>query len=377
MAKGTVPRIMWVMLTIFASWTWVMGAMAGEVGEAGMRIDIISDPPPEQIVPGTSLARVTLKASRHGASVQHGHLKMKLLAPKRSEGLLPQSPHLEGSELLQLESDLRDGAFSFQYHFPMRGTYQVELELLPVPGGTSFSPTTLRQDFRVHSDPVHGAWLWLLLSAWFALGGAVGLLFSRRTKTGSKPASAAAIVSISSLCAAFMLSHPALVKADHAMNAPIDFPHGPQVIKGNDGWELVVHPMPVQVQAGETLQLSMLLRKEGVVLAEATEMSLNVYQLAHDKPILRANILAPNGSTSQRLQLFDGAPHSCTVTARPAGGAFARSVALAAVLGVDVSPHPPSMTAKIRLLAIAVGVLGGGMVAGFLLPKMSREAGHG
>jgi hypothetical protein len=341
-----------------------------------MTVDIVSDPPPERLVPGASLVRVTLNASWREKPLERGHLTVKLLAPQRSEGFLAEFFNSTGGAALELESELRHGSFSFQYLFPTSGTYKVEIELAPVPGGEDFSPTTLRKDFQVHGRPAHGRSHWLMLGGLFALGLAAGVVFSHRLKARRKPSSVAAVVSMLGLCHAVALLSAAAVGADHAVNTQIDFPRGPQVIKGDNGWGLVVRPTPVQVGVGEPLQLTTLFRKDGQIFPDATEVSLNVYQLADDKPILRAQVVAPNGFSSQRLRLFDGAPHTCTVTARPADVDPGGTVGLAAVLGIDVTPRPNSLGVDLWLLAVSVGALGVGLIAGFLLPRLGGEGGH-
>jgi hypothetical protein len=365
-----------MVVAICVSLTWGMSASAGQVEQAGMTVDIVSDPPSEQLVPGASLARVRLNVFWREKPLERGHLTMKLLAPQRSEGFLPKFSHSAGGEVLQLESELRHGMFSFQYLFPMPGTYKVEITLAPVPGGEDFSPTTLHKDFQVHGQPAQWRFHWLMLGGLFALGLSAGVVFSRRVKARRKPSSVAAVVPMLGLCHVVALIGAAVVAADHAVNTQIDFPRGPQVIKGDDGWELVVRPTPMQARVGESLQLTTLFRKDGQLFPEATEVSLNVYQLADDKPILRAHVVAPNGFSSQHLQLFDSAPHTCTVTVRPAGGDLGRKMGLTAVLGIDVTAEPTSMGVNLRLLAISVGVLGVGMIAGFLLPSLGREGGH-
>jgi len=365
-----------IVLALWVSLTWAMSAVAGQVAQTGMTVDIVSDPPPEQLVPGVSLARVTLNASWREKPLGRGHLTMQLLAPQSAEGFFSDFSSSAGGEVLQLESELMHGSFSFQYLFPMSGTYKFEIELAPVPGGEDFSPTTLRKDFQVHGRPAQRRFHWLMLGGLFALGLGAGVVFSRREKAGRKSSSVAVVVWMLGVCHAVALLSAAAVGADHAVNTQIDFPRGPQVIKGDDGWELVVRPAPVQVGVGEPLQLTTLFRKDGQIFPDATEVSLNVYQLADDKPILRAQVVAPNGFSSQRLQLFDGAPHTCTVTARPAGGDLGSSAGLAAVLGVDVTPRPNSSGVDLRLLTIAVGVLGVGLIAGFLLPRLGGESGH-
>jgi hypothetical protein len=367
------------MRTVLALWVllmWGMSAMAGQVERAGVTVDIVSDPPAEQLIPGVGLTQVALNAFWREKPIGRGHLTMKLLAPQRAEGFLSGFSYSAGGEVLQLESELRHGVFSFQYLFPMSGTYKVEIALAPVPGGEDFSPTTLHKDFQVPGRSAQGWSHWLLLGGLFALGLSAGVVFSHRAEARRKPSSVAVVVSMLGVCHAVALLGAAVVRADHAVNTQIDFPRGPQVIKGGDGWELVVRPTPVQARVGESLQLTTLFRKDGQLFPEATEVSLNVYQLADDKPILRAHVVAPNGFSSQRLRLFDGAPHTCTVAARPAGGDLGSKMGLAAVLGIDVTARPASMGVNLRLLAISVGVLAVGVIAGFFLPSLGRESNH-
>lgn len=375
--RGSARMCVRMVLALCVSLTWGMSAIAGQVAQTGMTVDVVSDPPPEQLVPGVSLARVTLKASWREKPLERGHLTVKLLAPLRGEGFLPEFSHSAGGEVLQLESELRRGSFSFQYLFPISGTYQIEIALAPVPGGEEFSPTTLRKGFRIHGQPAQGWLHWLMLAGLFVLGLSAGVVFSRRVKAGRKASSVAAVVSMLGVCHAVALLSATAAGADHAVNTQIDFPRGPQVIQGGDGWELLVRPTPVQVSVGEPLQLTTLFRKDGQIFPEGTEISLNVYQLADDKPILRAQVVAPNGFSSQRLRLFDSAPHTCTVTARPAGGNPDSTVGLAAVLGIEVTPPSTSVGVDLPRLTSAVGVLSVGLIAGFLLPRLGGESRHG
>jgi hypothetical protein len=252
----------------------------------------------------------------------------------------------------------------------------VDLELAALPGGEEFPATTWRQDVQVGGSPSSSRWPWLLMVGLFALGAGVGIGLSCLTTRRMKPLSGVGAMVLLALGYIATLSGPASVEADHPMSSVLHFPRGPQVIRGNDGWELVVRPTPIQARVGEPWHLAISLNKAGQVFPQRTEVSLNVYQLRDDKPILRAQVIGPTGFATQRLQLFDSAPHTCTVTARPVDGEGAESMALTAVLGVDVMPPASSLGVDLRPLAILGAMLGGGLVAGFLLPRLGREAHH-
>jgi hypothetical protein len=361
------------MLVLGLLLVWTMSAMAGPGEGAGVTVDFISDPAPERIVPGSDLVQVTLAASWHGTPLQHGQLTMKILAPPPAGGLFRAFPPVEGTELLRLTSELNGGRFSLQYLFPIRGTYGVELELTAVPGGEPFPATTWRHAWQVGGSPSSVRWTWLLMGGLFILGAGVGLVLSRQTTPRMKPLSSLGAMVLLGVCYVTTLSSPPSVGADHPMSSVLHFPRGPQVIRGDDGWELVVRPTPVQARVGEPWHLAMSLNKAGQVFPQRTEVALNVYQLRDDKPMLRTQVIAPSGFVTQRLQLFDSAPHTCTVTARPLDSGGAEPVALTAVLGVDVTTSALTLGIDLRLLAILGAMLAGGLVAGFVLPRLGKE----
>jgi hypothetical protein len=104
-----------------------------------------------------------------------------------------------------------------------------------------------------------------------------------------------------------------------------------------------------------------------------TDVALEVANLEDARMVLWSAVRTPAGQTTQRLQLFDGAPHAVTITARPVGEGYSEAVALTAVLYLDVQTLHPPLGVKIRLMALLLGVLVSGMVIGFFFPKQHKE----
>ena len=100
--------------------------------------------------------------------------------PPRATVLTTDFPWVEGTPLLALNSDLQqDGTFTLQYIFPIRGTYLVDLELTPVPGGPAFPPTRLSKTIHISENPAEVRYAWLLVIGLFVLGVIVGMVFAR------------------------------------------------------------------------------------------------------------------------------------------------------------------------------------------------------
>jgi hypothetical protein len=144
-----------------------------------MTVELTSTPPLEHLRPNHDLARVTLTPLLHGRPLSHGHLQIRLTAPPQKQVLSTGFPRMEGTPLLALDSDLIDGSVRVQYGFPIRGTYTLDLDISPVPAGTVFQPSHLRQTVRIYEDPAVVRHAWLLIIGLCVLGGLTGVTLSR------------------------------------------------------------------------------------------------------------------------------------------------------------------------------------------------------
>ncbi len=124
--------------------------------------------------------------------------------------------------------------------------------------------------------------------------------------------------------------------------------------------------MPATV--GHLVQLAIWLRKDGEVFPGMTEVSIEVINQEEGQTVVETYILARQGHTSQSLQLYDGALHSIAVTARSVRGEAGGGAPPTAVLSVDVVALHPPLAIQIRMMALLLGVLVGGMAIGFCMP---------
>jgi hypothetical protein len=129
--------------------------------------------------------------------------------------------------------------------------------------------------------------------------------------------------------------------------------------------------MPATV--GHLVQLAIWLRKDGEVFPGMTEVALEVINQEEGQTVVETYILARQGHTSQSLQLYDGALHTIAVTVRPVGGEASGGAPPTAVLSVGVVALHPPLAIQIRMMALLLGVLVGGMAIGFCMPWTSRE----
>lgn len=341
--------------------TFALPLAIGQADSAAVTVDVVTTPQPHAIRPDIDLVRVTLHVWLHGAPLQRGHLQVKLTAPPRAALLSTDFPMVEGTDLLVLASHVQDGALTFAYLFPIRGTYTFELAITPVPGGPDFAPTSLRRTLQLRENPAEVRNAWLLIVVLFVLGGISGVVFAR---------SAAAREALRASPTLVLLALLACVWAPVSAVAEV-----PQVHQGSQEdatWTLAVRPTPASATVGQLVQFTVVLSKDGRVFPQPTQVSIEAYHVEDNKMVFQATTYAPDGQTSQHLQFFDGAPHTVMVTARPAAGDHAIVAPLQAVVEMDVrGVHPPTAV-KIRTLALLLSVLVVGMVVGFFLPGTGK-----
>jgi hypothetical protein len=352
---------------------WWLGVALGQAEEAAVTVEIASTPPLERIRPNTDLARVTLTALLHGKPLGQGHMKVQLTAPPRTQVLATGFPRVEGTPLLALDSEFRDGTFTWQYLFPIRGTYTVDLDLAPVPGGPVFPPTSLRQTIRIDENPVVRRHAWLLVVGLFVLGVITGVIFSRSAAARERRLSRTMVGPLVLCCGALASISPAAAHSGHPEHAAHGAPER-QVIRGDHGWELEIHSSPMPATVGHLIQLAIWLRKDGEVFPGMTEVSIAAVNLLEEaQTVVETHILARQGHTAQSLQLYDGALHTIAVTVRPVGGEASGAALPTAVLNVDVLALHPPLAVQIRMMVILLGVLVLGMAVGFFVPYTYKE----
>lgn len=338
---------------------WLSTLTPGVAAETDLSLKITSTPPPQQIRPDTDYARVTLQVLHQGQPLSAGHLEVKLTAPGRKPWISTDFPMVEGTPLLSLASDLQDGALTFNYLFPIRGAYQVDATVSPVPGGPDFPTTTLQETLQLRENPAEVRNMWMLIGGLFCLGGVAGVLFAR---------SAAAREALPSIALLAVLIGLGIIAP--ASMADLD---GQHIVQGERGWLLDVRTMPAHATVGQLLQFDVVLSKDGAVFPEVTQTTLLLHHVEDGKAMFETTTHAPTGSSSQRFQFFDGAPHTVTITAQPVGQD--QMTPLQTVFEMEVAGLQPPMAVKIRTLCILIGVLVIGMAAGFFLLGSSKERG--
>jgi hypothetical protein len=354
MLLGRITGLLWCLVWCL----WTAEAFA-------ITVSLNSSPPPETIRPDHDMARVTVAVQHDGQPLHQGRIQVKVMAPPHPSLLSTDFPIVEATTLLELVSDLRDGTFSFDYLFPIRGQYTFDVALQPAAGATPFAPTAIQLPWQIHESPSEIRNAWLLVVGLFVLGGVFGVILSR-----SAQAKSALLLTV------VLVSTAVGMRAEGDVHGPAHTAETQHVVRGEHGWALQVNSTPAYGTVGKEVRFDVRLTKDGEAFAEETGLAMELHHIEDDKPIFKTKILAPKGETSQRLQFFDGAPHRVMITAQPANPARTGEPPLQAAFDMEVNAIHPPMAVKLRTLALFIGVLTIGMVVGWFCPVRRKESGR-
>ena len=348
-------------------------SLAGEgATQAAVSLEMVTEPPPEQTLPDFKPAQLTFKASVQGKPLDSGRLSVDVTAPSTSMLRPTLLPAVEGTTLLQLSSELMSGKLAVEYLFPIPGVYTFDFDLAPAPDGQTIAPAKIRHSLHVQADPASVRRAWLFRAALFGLGAIAGVWYVCATHRQRTPPSRAVITPTVLVLGGLVFVTGRYTFADHGPRDLV-FPKGAQVIQGDDGWALEVRPTPEQAVVGELVEVGVTLTHQGQVFADAMEVTIHLYNLKDDQTVLRTSILAPSGSTSQRFQVVESVPHTCTVTVRPVSGMSEGAMTLTAVVGIDAVAGLLPLTVRLQVMGLVLGIVGAGAVGGFLLASGVRK----
>jgi hypothetical protein len=344
----------------------------GYAEETVVEVAMTTVPARQHIRPDGEAARVTLTALLQGQPLTAGRLTLHLTAPPRSTVLSTDFPHVEGTPLLAFTALLpEDGTVTFDYVFPIRGVYTVRLDVAPVPEGPTFRPISFPKTLEIAEAPEEVRNAWLLVGGLFVFGLLVGHMFARSAVVrDAAPSSALALPWIVLLGGLLVAAGSVVAAPEHTHTPQVS--QGAQAVQGPDGWELQVRPQPATATVGQLVDLTIAFTKEGQVWPHPLGVDLTVTNQEDGKDVFRTTLRAPTGALTPQLQLFDGAPHSLTVTVRPVAGPAVAPLTVTQSLEVTAL-HPP-LAVEIRLMALLLGVLVLGMAAGFFCPSPFKKS---
>jgi hypothetical protein len=149
------------------------------------KIEVTTSPEAGKILPDLEMARLSVKLSNQkGEVIKKAKLHIVVDAPPSGAIFSTDFPIVEGTHLIDIETEIQNGVFELDYLFPIRGAYTVKVTASPLAGDSSFETTMVTPAFVLSEVPAEVGKLYkfLALLAIFGLGSGFVLGRSNRKK---------------------------------------------------------------------------------------------------------------------------------------------------------------------------------------------------
>ncbi len=316
------------------------------MAEAGANtIDLQIKPGLDKVRPLVNPARLTLTLlDSTGKAMVRPRFQIRLYAPPRSWLFSTDFPQVESTPLLDIELPAVNGKVDWEYLFPIRGDYRLEV------GSVDSVGNTVKRVFSllIRESRTKLFYLGTILTGLFLFGVMVGRLFTLR---GSESGIAGGILllvgSVLNIC-------------------PVTAQEQTTKVSGDKEFVVRLNVSPPTV--GELSQIQWRLSETKTGLPYPTHLTLAITQLEKGKKIFILKGIPTKGNLNFKFHFVDGSPHKVTTIAELTG----RNPIQVEKVVVVTSIQPPK-TVSLRALFLFLIVLVLGLITGRLSRRGRRQ----
>lgn len=347
-------------------------------------VRLLTEPPISQILPfdgeatvTPSPVRLTLQAlNAAGQSLENAKIRLQIFTPPKNPWFPTDFPIVEGTNLLNFEADTPKGELQIQQILPIRGQYQLLVEVTPIVD-QAFTPFQQTLKLSVPENWVKYRNLGILVLVLLTVGIGGGLVLGGRQEIQEGEIapqrvrlllSGAIIVAIISLVFINVTAELAESHTDHHK------PHSPK-------------PEEPAILQSQGIEARILGDIEATV-GQLANLTVQVTNTQTGQPITDANLnikatsiegewvaFAYQGVTDTKGQLkweqqfFDGAPHKVTVEVSPQPQAQQQFSPLKVVKEIGVEGVAPPLQSRLIVLGYFTSFIVLGLVIGIQLRR--------
>lgn len=344
-------------------------------------VQLSTDPPDRQLLPFEAEAatlqspvRLTLKAiNSTDQPLKNAKIQMKILTPPRNPWLTTDFPMVEGTELLEIEALAPMGELQIEQMFPIRGEYQLVVEVTPV-DANGFTP--FQQTLAL---PVQESWVkyrnfGILAAVLLAVGFGGGLVIGAQQKIRSGEIAPQQVrlllsgaIGLAIIALLFVNLNAEMAQSDMSMShmtksTPLtDKPNrmqsqGLELRISGDTSAIVGNLAQFQATAFDTKTDQS--AKDIVLNIKATQLENNWVSFAHQ------GVPDAMGQLTWQQQFFDGAPHKIEVEVAPAPNSNRKFQPFRVAQTIKVEGIAPPLLVRLISLTYFVGFVVVGLLFG-------------
>lgn len=312
-------------LLFFSEWTVYAQAKNGE-------IRIQTTPSLDQVRPLSNPVRIALTVlDAERKTVRQGQLRVRLMSPLPGRLFSTDFPLVEGSHLIEMDLPISDGRAEWEYVFPIRGVYRLEVRATDKRWGE------INRSFELRVAENRRKWFYLgsFVAALFVFGFMAGRLFtSRSPKVTMRMAISWLLLALNVLPSIAETSTRGNERSDLSARLELD----PAVVgrPGQIRWSLTERSSGKPVPA---------------------RLTLTITHLEKEKEIFSLSTIPTDGRFVLTFHFTDGAAHQVSSIAGLEGGESVRQEQVITVTGVE-PPQGAIFPALFFFLAIvALGLV--------------------
>ncbi|AFZ19539.1 hypothetical protein [Allocoleopsis franciscana] len=329
-------------------------------------VRLLTEPPISQILPFDGEASVTPSPVKltlqvvdaAGQSLENAKIRLQILTPPKSPWFPTDFPIVEGTQLLNIEAVAPKGELQIQQILPIRGQYQLLVEVIPMVEKT-FSPFQQTLTLSVPENWIKYRNLGILVLVLLTVGVGGGLVLGGRQEIQEGEIapqrvrfllSGAVIVAIISLLFINITAELAESHTDHHKD------HYPKLeepaILQSQGIEARILG-DIEATVGQLANLAVQVR-DTQTGQPVTDANLNIKATSIEGEWVAfayQGVTDTKGQLKWEQQFFDGAPHKVTVEVSPQPQAQQQFSPLKVVKQISVEGVAPPLQSRLIVLS--------------------------
>ncbi len=304
-----------------------------------------------------------------GAPLQNVRFHVNILTPPPTPWFTTDFPIVEGTQLLEMDSNAPTGEFQMQQFFPIRGTYQLQVKVTPVVAG-AFAPIDQILNLTVPENPLKLIYFPILLVTLLAIGfgggwiiggrGAVqaGEIAPRRVRLLLSGVTVTAIAALLffNISAEFAVAHSDMNDAAPTDNSGVIQSQGLTLALTGDTSTAVGQTASLQAKLTDSKTSQPV--SDVIFDVKSTALENNWVAFAYQ------GLADSQGLLTWKEQFFDGAPHKVEVNVSPSPMAQRQFTPFQITREIEVEGIAPPMSVRFIGLSYFTGVLAIGTMTG-------------
>ncbi len=352
-------------------------------------VQLVTEPPISQVTPLEAEATKYLGSGKYnspvqlklqardtaGAPLQNAQFHLQVLAPDPTPWFTTDFPIVEGTKLLDIIGDAPTGEFLMQQVFPIRGNYQIKVNVTPTVAN-AFAPIEQTLNLTVPENPLKLTYFPFVLAVLLAIGFGGGWIIGggQQIKAGEiapRPVrlllSGVTVLAIAALL--FFNISAELVKAQSGMES--------ETLANNNFGLVESQGLKLELMGDKSTAVGQMASFQAKLTDSKTNQPVSDVMVSIKSTQLENNWVAfgyqgvadAQGLLTWQEQFFDGAPHKVEVEVSPSPISNRQFTPFQATQEIEVEGIAPPMLVRFVGLFYFTTILVLGMIAGLLLQR--------